>query len=147
MSVRDLRALLLGVRSVALEADGSTDGPEWERTGKGSVAAKEIDATTIEWEESGSWSEGAATVPYRNRLRWGIDGDELHLAHCRRGSEAPVHLISLVTNADGALIPRTPHLCGADLYALTVTKSGDGIALQWRVDGPRKSYTLTATYR
>lgn len=147
MSAPELRVLLLGVRTVTLSAGGRTDGPGWERTGAGRVLTRELTPDTVEWEESGSWSEGGPSVPYRNRLRWRIDGKELHLSHCRRGSDAPVQLLTLVTNDDGALIPRTPHLCGADLYALTVMREGATIVLHWTVEGPRKSYLLTTTYR
>lgn len=147
MTAPGLHALLLGVRTVSLSAEGSTDGPEWRRSGGGRVTTAAIAPDTIEWEESGSWSEGATSIPYRNRLQWRIDGEELHLAHCRRGSEAPTHLLTLVTNDDGALIPRTPHRCGADRYALTVVRTGGAVTLEWRVDGPHKAYRLTTTYR
>lgn len=147
MSGRDLRSLLLGIRSITLTADGSTDGPAWQRRGAGSVVPREVAPGEVEWEESGRWSEGPTSVPYRNRLHWRLDGPTLHLSHARFGSAAPVPLLTLVTNEHGALVPRAPHLCGADLYALTLTRTDETLTLHWRVDGPHKAYRLTTTYR
>ena len=138
---------LLGVTRATLEAEGRDGAASWARTGRGRVAAEATGPSTVEWEERGEWTEGAVPFGYRTRLRWELDGEELHLSHLRRGADAPVHLATLRLDEHGALIPRAPHLCGQDSYLAGVRSDAQGFVLTWHATGPTKDYRLVTSYR
>lgn len=147
MTPATLHARLLGVTRTAFVAEDQLNDPALPRTGTGVVRASVSAGGAIEWEESGTWNAGEDGANYWNRLRWEFDGAELRLHHLRRGADAPVHLVSLTCDDEGALIPKAPHQCGPDDYFATVSVTPVEIRVSWEVRGPRKGYSLTTTYR
>lgn len=142
-----VRARLLTVSMATLHAEGRTGSAKWERTGTGLVEVVTRRGDEIDWSETGEWSEAGRVFGYRAKLRWTFVRDGIELSHLRRGPDAPVHLATLRLNAEGALEPRTPHLCGDDQYLAEVRLEGGALTLAWRATGPKKSYRLTTVYR
>lgn len=142
-----LRARLMTIATATLHAEGRTGSTRWMRTGSGTVEVATRRGDTIDWSETGEWSERGTVFGYRTRLRWTFRGAQIDLAHLRQGPNAPVHLATLDLNAHGALIPRTPHLCGDDQYLAEVRLDDRSLTLGWRATGPKKDYRLLTTYR
>lgn len=126
----------------------TTEGDVGSRQGSGQVVVRTPDAITIEWEETGLWSEaGERSTHFHDRLRWRRQEGQLALYHLRHGDEHPVHLADLRDEGEGRFLPTLPHLCAQDTYLAELRASADAIAVKWNISGPKKRYSIERLYR
>jgi hypothetical protein len=105
-------------------------------------------AQRLDFIESGelTTAEGKA-ISTHNHWQWTHTGDSIQLAHRRR--DEPILLAELRSDANGegaTFHSASPHLCGADIYELTLTLHPANIELVWKIKGPKKDETLQTRY-
>lgn len=85
------------------------------------------------------------TLTTSNHWQWSRTAEGIHLYHRRR--EEPVLLAELTASAaDGSFHSQSPHLCGADVYALRLEIKPDSLLLNWRITGPKKDECISTRY-
>lgn len=136
------------VRFRARWEDGSGDTRRGSGHGSVTVEEEEGDLPGLRVREEGVWEPGRGReLRFLNRYRWTRGADGLGLEHLRRGAGRPVFLVELVSDGDGGLVSREPHLCGEDRYRARVRLVEGGVSLSWRILGPKKRQRLESVYR
>lgn len=134
--------------------------------GEGTVQLEHQDSWRMVFHEEGIWrTVGGAEHRFRNVYRWIYRRAEfastdsvnrsaevsnrgrLALEHLRHGSDRPVHLVEFEDAGGGQLVAAEPHACAPDTYDAGLKLAVDGLALEWRVTGPRKHYRMRTVYR
>ena len=94
--------------------------------------------------ETGEWAPaGGRPMRWRASSRWRAEGAALAVEHVRQGTPATA---VLDLGPDGTWVGREPHLCGRDLYACTVRRDGDALAVAWTISGPCKAARVVTRY-
>jgi hypothetical protein len=151
MDVQKAWTRLLSVQELSFEAQSRTaPNTGWNGSGKGTVRVEKIDAGVILFHERGTWApkEGRETI-FTNVFRWTTDPDArfIRLEHLRFGEAHPVYLFDLVPVDEWVLESSEPHVCSEDLYAARMEFDEQNIHLKWTINGPKKSETISYTYR
>jgi hypothetical protein len=121
----------------------------WNGRGEGSVVVTSLSPEVMTFTESGDWQpDEGGPGHFRNVYRWTrIAVGCLRLEHLRFGDAHPVSLFDLVPGDDGEWVSDSPHVCREDCYTARMSVHSDGIALDWRIRGPKKDETIRYQYR
>ncbi len=150
MTAAQLMADLGRLRTLTFSArSGKSTG--WSGQGHGEVRVETPSPNTIVFYESGQWQpagrEDRPALPFSNIYRWSLaDGDTVRLEHLRQGPDQPVFLVELQPDTVHGWASVTPHVCSADLYALTLSVQPDGIDMHWTISGPKKDENIAYRY-
>lgn len=141
-------SVLRRVRSLRFDAR-SEAGTGWDGVGTGTVAVSEPAAGVVVFDEAGTWwpsAPGRPAVDVRNVFRWSVVDRVLRLEHLRFGVEHPVPLFDMARGADGVWREVSPHQCGDDCYAASLSVEGGRLVVAWSIVGPRKRESIRYTY-
>ncbi len=101
----------------------------------------------VETIERGDYHVSATRkVPMHNQYLWQFQGDHIRLTHLRFGWDKPVFLFDIIENEQGQLVTRQSHQCAADNYDASFVLHPDSLAMQWRIQGPKKQEVLDYIY-
>ena len=119
----------------------------WNRTGVGTVEARQVKPGVLTFKESGVWRpEVGRETRFSNVFRWTVAGDVVRLEHLRFGEDHPVYLFDLAPADEWEWRSVSPHQCKEDCYAATMRVHDDRIVLKWSIEGPRKQETIEYVY-
>jgi Family of unknown function (DUF6314) len=154
-AIADLWGQLQCIRHLRIVATSKAPlSTSWKGRGNGSVEVK-VEGLTIIFIETGVWHIGqAGEVRFGNVYRWSRAHDRIRLEHLRHGTSRPVYLFDFVPRDDLrnpevpqlVLAPVRPHQCGDDVYEGMLRSSGEGIRLDWSIQGPRKAAEIHILY-
>lgn len=140
--------ILSTIKNLQFTAVSNLGGAGWNGAGHGKVVV-EWAGDVIAFHESGTWqTDAGATLSFKNIFQWTPlpAKNSCRLEHLRFGPGRPVFLFDLVRVAPDRYVSLTPHQCAEDVYAGELTVSGDGIALSWRIKGPKKDELISYRY-
>ena len=136
--------------------------PRWNGEGHGQVDVECPSPELVIFREAGHWqadhAEQGLPLRFSNVYRWSADraatgshepaGQQVRLAHLRRGPDQPVDLLDMRPVAPLTWQCAAPHSCGDDLYRLhlTVEPSAGAIHMRWTINGPHKCEELNYLY-
>lgn len=147
ISLADLWDRLREVTVMSFEAR-SAAGTGWNGTGAGDVVVTEPSPGVVVFTESGAWQPlGRGDIRFTNVFRWSRLDDSLRLEHLRFGPDQPVFLFDLAPGEDGVWREVSPHACGEDCYAGSLTAEGRHLLVHWTIRGPRKDESIRYVYR
>ena len=144
--VADLLRRLRAVRTVRFTSEGGA-AAGWAGVGEGSVEVADAPGGGILFRERGTWRPaGGGAFGFSNAYRWTPIGEAMRLEHLRFGPDRPVLLFDLIP-AGGAWREASPHVCGEDHYAATLSIVGVQLIMEWTITGPRKREAICYTYQ
>jgi len=128
----------------------------WQGKGQGLIKRRASGETEVSQPESGAIVEtiergyyyvsADRKVPMHNQYLWQFKGDYIRLTHLRFGWDKPVFLFDIIENRYDELVTRQSHQCAADNYDASFVLSPDSLAMQWRIQGPKKREVLDYIY-
>lgn len=143
--IEGLKEALISVKAYTLQAEsGPNSQMSWNGLAQGQVIV-EKETNSVRFRETGKFtpSGSQASIQQSNVYRWDFSSQSIRVYHERH--EDPVFLVQLEYR-DSQWISREPHLCGKDIYRLTLEQAGQSIHAHWHIQGPRKDENLRYSY-
>ena len=104
----------------------------------------ECDGSAVVLWESGAWAPGGGRLlRWRSSSRWWAEGGALAVEHARQGVPAS----AVLDGAGSVWTGRQPHVCGADLYSVSLRVGAGAVEVAWDVAGPHKAGRVVTRFR